>query len=199
MGEITVVNNITLDGVMRAPARPDEVICGGFEHGGWTVPYARIMCLVARQVKWWPMLKEHCFLAAELMMIFAATGLKQKDNPYTEHLNKAKKYVVSTTLTSPLSWQNFILIKKDVIRSIASFKDEGQSFYDRLAVASWQERSQKKNLSDRLVLLIFPIVPGTGIRIFSDGMFLKFPQKDSFASSTGIIFAAYGQPRAVGA
>ncbi|MEJ2305551.1 MAG: hypothetical protein P8Y14_28865 [Anaerolineales bacterium] len=39
MGKITVVNNVTLDGVMQAPARPDEDTRGGFAHGGWAIPY----------------------------------------------------------------------------------------------------------------------------------------------------------------
>ncbi len=114
MGEIMVVNNLTLDGVMQAPARPDEDTRGGFKHGGWTVPYQDNV-LGRKAGEMMANAKGALLLGRRTYEDFYTYWPKQKDNPYTEHLNKAKKYVVSTTLTSPLPWQNSILIKEDVI------------------------------------------------------------------------------------
>src|SRR5438067_9404713 len=95
MRKVTVVNNLTLDGVMQAPGRPDEDRRGGFEHGGWAIPYndavkGKIMA-------------KGMFQGGELLFgrrtyeDFFKVWPGRTDNPFTEVLDNTRKYVASTT------------------------------------------------------------------------------------------------------
>src|SRR4029453_18780208 len=101
MGKIVVVNNVTLDGVTQGLGRPDENTRGGFEYGGWGIPYAD-------QVQGQAMGKSMAqsrgiLLGRRTYEDFYGYWPKQGDNPYTEVLNKAPKYLASTTPPSPCS------------------------------------------------------------------------------------------------
>ena len=96
MGDLTVVESLTLDGVMQAPGRPDEDTRGGFEHGGWAVPYTDEVMGRAMAER---MGGEGAIVLGRLTYedLFGYWP-KQKYNPYTETLNRTRKYVASTTL-----------------------------------------------------------------------------------------------------
>jgi dihydrofolate reductase len=96
MSRVVVINHVTLDGVMQAPGRPDEDRRGGFEHGGWAVPgnddvMARVMA--EGMARGGPLL-----LGRRTYEDFYEFWPKQSDNPFTEVLDNARKYVASTTL-----------------------------------------------------------------------------------------------------
>jgi dihydrofolate reductase len=109
MSKVTVVNNLTLDGVMQAPGRPDEDPRGGFEHGGWAVPYNdSVMGKV---------MGERMAASTGALLLgrrtyedFAGFWPNQTDNPFTEVLDNTQKYVASRTLREPLPWQNSTLL-----------------------------------------------------------------------------------------
>jgi dihydrofolate reductase len=123
MGKITVVNNVTLDGVMQAPARPDEDTRGGFAHGGWAIPYQDPV--LARKMGAMMAGGEGALLLGRRTYEdFCAVWPKRTDNPYTEYLNKVQKYVASTTLKVPLPWQNSILLSGDAADAVATLKRE---------------------------------------------------------------------------
>src|SRR5439155_12709302 len=100
MSRLVVINNVTLDGVMQAPGRPDEDRRGGFEHGGWAVPYndsvmGSVMAKGIAQAG--PLL-----LGRRTYEDFASFWPNQtEDNPYTAVINNSQKYVASTTLEEP--------------------------------------------------------------------------------------------------
>src|SRR5262245_1341220 len=102
MGKIIVFTNLTLDGIMQAPARPDEDRRGGFTLGGWAAHYAAMQE------------GGDAFATSPALLFgrrtyqdFYAFWPNQKDNnPFTEVLNATQKYVASTTLTEPLPWIN---------------------------------------------------------------------------------------------
>jgi len=121
MGKIKVINNVTLDGVMQAPARADEDTREGFTFGGWGIPYQD--AAIGKKLGEMMMNSEGALLFGRRTYedLFSFWP-KQTNNPYTEHLNKARKYVVSTTLTEPLAWQNSSLINGDVINKIKAIK-----------------------------------------------------------------------------
>ena len=103
MGRLVVICNLTLDGVMQAPARPDEDMRDGFRHGGWGIPYGgdavvgRIMGERMAHNKGGALL-----LGRRTYEDFYKVWPKRKDNPYTEVLKKTQKYVASRTLKEPL-------------------------------------------------------------------------------------------------
>ena len=122
MSKIVVVENLSLDGVMQAPGRADEDRRGGFEHGGWAMPYndavkGRIMA--AGMADAGPML-----FGRTTYEDFFKVWPGRKDNPFTEVLDNAQKYVASTTLTEPLPWKNSTLLEGDAAEAVARLKEQ---------------------------------------------------------------------------
>src|SRR5947209_19559899 len=119
MSKVIVFTNLTLDGVMQAPGRPDEDRRGGFEHGGWATPYAAMTAAGEST--------PHCgalLLGRWTYEDFYAVWPNRTDNPYTAVLNNTQKYVASTTLSEPLPWINSTLLKGDAAEAVARLKEE---------------------------------------------------------------------------
>ena len=109
MSKLVVTSNLTLDGVMQAPGRSDEDTRGGFEHGGWALPYndevmGRVMG--ERMAEGGPLL-----LGRRTYEDLYGFWPNQPENPFTEVLNNVQKYVASTTLQEPLPWSNSTLLE----------------------------------------------------------------------------------------
>src|SRR5207237_2234158 len=96
MARIVVFMRVTLDGVMQAPARPDEDSRRGFQHGGWAVPYSdsRMAAAAGESMA----TTGGIILGRRTYEDFYSVWPKRTDNPYTEVLNNAQKYVASRTL-----------------------------------------------------------------------------------------------------
>src|SRR5258707_10574108 len=105
MGKITVFTHLTLDGVMQAPARPDEERRGGFEYGGWAAPYAAMTQAGESLVNMGALL-----LGRRTYEDFYSVWPKRKDDPISARLDNIQKYVASTTLSEPLAWINSTLL-----------------------------------------------------------------------------------------
>src|ERR1700730_5825357 len=121
MSKVVVTNHLTLDGVMQAPGRPDEDVRGGFEHGGWALPYNdAVMGRVMGEgmAKGGPLL-----LGRRTYEDFADFWPNQEDNPFTAVLNNVRKYVASTTLKEPLPWSNSTLLGGDAADAVARLKE----------------------------------------------------------------------------
>jgi dihydrofolate reductase len=113
MGKILVVNGISLDGVMQAPARADEDTRDDFKYGGWGIPYNdSVMAQKMADHMAKGSAQGALLLGRRTYEDFYTVWPKRKDgNPFTEHLNKVKKYVASTTLQEPLPWINSALLR----------------------------------------------------------------------------------------
>src|SRR6266540_2752607 len=111
MRRIIVVENVTLDGVIQAPGDPDEDRRGGFEYGGWAAPYNDPVMLeeMGKDMGRTDLL----FGRWTYQKMYAAWHGNPEPNPFTEVLDHAHKYVVSTTLTEPLEWVNSTLLECD--------------------------------------------------------------------------------------
>jgi dihydrofolate reductase len=164
MSKVVVLTNLTLDGVMQGPARPEEDRRGGFEHGGWAAPYAAMEAT------------GNNFASAGALLFgrrtyenFYAVWPKQTNSPYTEFLNTIQKYVASTTLKEPLPWSNSTLLKGDAAQAVSQLKQ--QPGKDLLIMGSGEliQSLMRANLIDDYVLLIHPLVLGSGRRLFPDG------------------------------
>ena len=149
---------------MQGPARPDEDRRGGFEHGGWAAPYAAMEAT------------GNNFASAGALLFgrrtyenFYAVWPKQTNSPYTEFLNTIPKYVASTTLKEPLPWSNSTLLKGDAAQAVSQLKQ--QPGKDLLIMGSGEliQSLMRANLIDDYVLLIHPLVLGSGRRLFPDG------------------------------
>jgi dihydrofolate reductase len=187
MSKLIVFTNLTLDGVMQAPGRPDEDRRGGFEHGGWAVPYAAMTEAGESLSDTGPLL-----LGRRTYEDFYGYWPKQTNNPFTEVLNTTQKYVASKTLKQPLAWSNSTLLKGDVPKAVAELK--AQPGKDLLVMGSGEliQTLMKHNLVDLYVLLIHPLVLGSGRRLFPDGGALATLQLvDTKTTKTGVVIATY--------
>src|SRR5215510_11667663 len=106
MRKVVVFNNLTLDGVIQAPGRPEEDRRGGFQHGGWAAPYGAMQSREAGEVL--PGFGA-LLLGRRSYEVLYDYWPKQTNNPFTELLNNMPKYVVSTSLKEPLPWVNSML------------------------------------------------------------------------------------------
>src|SRR6267154_1698665 len=122
MSKVVVNMSLTLDGVIQAPGRPDEDLRGGFEHGGWALPYFDPVMgkAAAEGMAQAPAL----LLGRRTYEDFYSVWPNRTDNPFTEVLNKAQKYVASTTLMEPLPWINSTLLKGDAVAAVAALKGQ---------------------------------------------------------------------------
>ena len=167
MSKLTVFTILTLDGVMQAPARPDEDTRGGFTHGGWAIPYAdAITGSMAGQSMTSP---GGILLGRRTYEDFFAVWPKRKDNPFTDALNNRQKYVVSRTLKEPLAWVNSTLLKGDAVEAVARLKSQDQKELIVLGSGELVQALMRGNLVDEYVLLIHPLILGSGRRLFADG------------------------------
>ena len=164
MSKVIVFVNLTLDGVMQAPAEPDEDTRGGFKHGGWAAPYAAM-----------PSAGEAMANCGALLFgrwtyeQFYSVWPKRTDSPYSAYMDNIQKYVASTTLKEPLPWKNSTLLKGDATDAVARLrKEQGK---DIVIMGSGQliQSLMRHDLVDEYVLLIHPLVLGTGRRLFPDG------------------------------
>jgi dihydrofolate reductase len=193
MGNVVMINHVTLDGVMQAPGRPDEDLRDGFEHGGWAVPdNDSVMGRVMGEG-----------MAEGGSMLFGRRTYEdfygfwpnQKDNPFTEVLNNVQKYVASTTLKEPLPWSNSTLLDGDVVKAVAKLKKQSATDIGILGSGVLVQSLLQHNLIDKFVLMIHPLVLGSGRRLFPDGSpLVNLRLTDSVVTTTGVVIATYEMP-----
>jgi dihydrofolate reductase len=190
MSKVVVNLSLTLDGVMQAPARPNEDPHGGFAHGGWALPYFDPVMgsAAAEGMAEAPAL----LLGRRTYQDFYAVWPKRTDNPFTEVLNRARKYVASTTLKEPLPWSNSTLLKGDAAEAVARLKDQLGKDLVILGSGVLVQSLMRRNLIDEYVLSIHPLVLGSGRRLFPDGSpFIALRLVDSKTTTTGVVIAIY--------
>jgi dihydrofolate reductase len=189
MSNLVAVESITLDGVMQAPGRPDEDTRGGFEHGGWAVPYNDEVMgqqMGKRMARGGPLV-----LGRRTYEDFAAFWPKQKDNPYTDVLNQVQKYVASSTLEEPLPWENSTLLEGDAVDAVAKLKEESSDDLGILGSGELVRSLMQQGLIDEFLLLIHPLVLGSGTRLFPDGVVAPLDLTESVTTTKGVVIATY--------
>jgi dihydrofolate reductase len=190
MGRIVVFTSLTLDGVMQAPGRPDEDRRGGFDRGGWAQPYNDpVMGRVAAE----GMAQEgSLLLGRRTYEDFLSFWPKQPDNPFTEALDHTRKYVASTTMEEPLPWRNSTLLKGDAADAVAELKRRSDEDLTVLGSGELVQSLHRRDLIDEYLLLIHPLVLGTGRKLFPDGgPPAELRLADTVTTTTGVIIATY--------
>ncbi len=190
MSKLIVNINLTLDGVMQAPGRPEEDTRGGFQYGGWATPYFDPVMgkAAAEGMRQMPAL----LFGRRTYEDFYSVWPNRTDNPFTGFLNAAQKYVASTTLSEPLPWMNSTLLKGDAGQTVAALKQQSDQDFLVLGCGALVQSLLRHNLVDEYVLSIHPLVLGTGRRLFAEGSpFAKFQLIDTKTTTTGVIMARY--------
>ena len=189
MRKLTVNTFLTVDGVMQAPGGPEEDPSGGFAYGGWSVNYwDEMMGEVMGESMGRPF---DLVLGRKTYEIFAAHWPHATEEQGAKPLNDATKHVASRTLRS-LEWKNSVLIEGDVGKGIAALKQGEGPELQVHGSANLIQTLLRENLIDEYRLWTFPLVVGSGKRIFSDGTTpagLKLT--DHKVSSTGVVIATY--------
>jgi len=193
MRRVIVFNSLTLDGVMQAPGRADEDVRGGFTHGGWAIPYADEM--MGRVAGGSMSGTGAILLGRRTYEDFYSVWPARKDNPYTDVLNNTLKYVASTTLKEPLPWMNSRLLQGDAADAVARLKQEPGKDIVVLGSGVLVEALMRNNLIDEYVLLIHPLVLGSGRHMFNEGSAKPLRLIDSKTTTKGVVIATY-QPAA---
>ena len=195
MRRIGVVENVSLDGVMQAPAAPDEDTRGGFAHGGWAPPYNDEV--MGQEMGKGMGSTELLFGRRTYENFYAYWPNAPQPNPFTEVLNNTQKYVASTTLSDPLPWVNSTLLAGDAAKSVAELKEQPGKDLTVLGSGELVRSLLRHDLVDELTLLIHPLVLGSGRRLFDDdGSMAKLRLTHSVTTTTGVIIATYqaGEP-----
>jgi dihydrofolate reductase len=189
MRKVIIFNNVTLDGVMQGPASPTEDQRDGFEYGGWAAPYGAMQ---SEEVGDSVSQASALLMGRETYDSFFAFWPKQPSNPMTDQLNNMEKYVASRTLTSEPEWENTTLLKGDAAQTVAELKQQDGPDLMIMGSGDLAQTLMKHNLIDRYVLLIHPIVLGTGHRIFEDNTHLGTLKLVKAApTQNGVIVAVY--------
>ncbi|HVE30888.1 MAG TPA: dihydrofolate reductase family protein [Mycobacteriales bacterium] len=189
MGRILVMENLSLDGVMQSPGRPDEDTRDGFDQGGWFQQYNDEV--LGR------FLGQNMGSSSGALLLgrrtyedFAGFWPKQADgNPFTAALDAATKYVASTTLAEPLPWQNSVLLRGDVAVAVGDLKRDT----DLMVLGSGElvRTLAGAGLVDEYLLLVVPRLLGQGRRLFDGDARAVLRLTECVPTTTGVLITRY--------
>jgi dihydrofolate reductase len=189
MRKVIVQTFLTLDGVMQAPGGPEEDTSGGFAYGGWSVNYwDDRMGEVMDAAMGVPF---DLLLGRKTYDIFAAYWPNASEEAGAKPLNDATKYVASRS-NPTLDWEKSVLLRGDAAEAVAGLKEQDGPELQVHGSADLIQTLLRSNLVDEFRLWIFPVVIGSGKRLFAEGTVpagLKLA--DSVVSTTGVVMGTY--------
>jgi dihydrofolate reductase len=189
MRKLLVNTFLTLDGVMQAPGGPEEDESGGFAQGGWSVNYwDDQMGQIMAEAMGTPF---DLVLGRKTYDIFAAYWPNATDQLGAKPLNDATKYVASRSRPR-LEWRKSVLIEGDAGEGVAALKQGDGPELQVHGSGNLIQTLLRHNLVDEYRLWVFPLVIGSGKRLFADGTVpsgLKLV--DSVVSTTGVMIGTY--------
>jgi dihydrofolate reductase len=192
MGKVIVMNGLTLDGVMQSPGRPDEDSRGGFDHGGWGVPYGdetMVTMLGERLAELTG--GKHAWLFGRRSYEEMLTHWNTQGGPFKDPLNNTPKYVASGNPETRLEWPNSTLLHGDVPAAVADLKRRSETPLVIMGSGVLIGSLMSADLIDDYLLTIAPLVLGTGRRMFPEGVSTSLRLTDSASTSKGVIVATY--------
>jgi dihydrofolate reductase len=193
MGRVVVMNQVTLDGVMQGPARPDEDTRGGFAHSGWGTRSGQAPDDVSRAMG--ERMAAGGGLAGwlfgrrtyeDLLTVWNARG-----GPFRDALNGTTKYVASTTLAEPLPWPNSTLLRGDVPEAVGRLKARTEGVLAVMGSGQLIAALAAAGLVDEYLLMIHPLVLGSGRRLFPDGVDIDLRLVTGAVTPGGMLIASY--------
>lgn len=203
MSSIVVQAFLTLDGVVQGGGGPDEDPEGGFAHGGWQQEFEEAAAGVDDDherggiVADWESRTEALLLGRKTYQIFARSwGVWDEDaegfqGELTRRYNRLPKYVASRTL-SELTWQNSHLLGTDVPAAVAKLRGEPGGEIRVWGSTELIRTLADHDLVDEYRLVRYPLVLGTGKKLFSDGFaFTRLTLAETFALPSGVVVSTY--------
>ena len=192
MGRVIVMNGVTLDGVMQSPARPDEDTRDGFEHGGWAVPYADDASVAKMGQR---MGEDRAWLFGRRTYEDLLATWNARGGPFKEAFNSAQKYVASSDPAAKLEWPNSTLLHGDVPAAVADLKQSTSANLVIMGSGVLIGSLMAADLIDEYLLMITPIVLGTGRKLFAPGVQASLRLIESSTTRTGLVMATYERAR----
>ena len=193
MRKLIVSEFMTLDGVIQAPGGKDEDRDGGFEHGGLTWPYWHGDIGLAFGAM---MAGTDAFLLGRKTYVIHGNAFEPMPagDPFGDMMNTPKKYVVSRTLEKPV-WRDTTIIRDNVVDEVRALK--AQPGKNILLDGSSQllHTLLEHDLVDELHLLVYPLMLGSGKRVFPNGVRQEFKLTSSTPYPTGVVRLHYVRPR----
>ncbi|HET6681308.1 MAG TPA: dihydrofolate reductase family protein [Gemmatimonadaceae bacterium] len=200
MSEIVVHAFMTLDGVVQGGGGPDEDRSGGFEYGGWMMNYDAEMDTLdegGELIMDWERRTEALLLGRRTYDIFSRSWGVWDENAegttgeLTRRYNRIPKYVASRTLTE-VTWKNSHLLGDDVPAAVAELRaapgGEIRVWGSTVLIRTLAEH----DLIDEYRLVVYPIVLGTGKKLFSDGfMHTRLALAESRTLQSGVLINRY--------
>ena len=191
MRNLIVHEFISLDGVVQAPGGKDEDRDGGFDHGGWTIPYWHDDIGVAF---FQAMQNVDAFLLGRRTYVTHAEAFEpmKPGDPFGDLMNAPKKYVVSRTLKTPI-WRNTTIIRDNPVEAVRSLK--AQPGKDIMIDGSTRlvPVLLEHDLIDQLYLTLYPLTLGDGKRILPPGLHRKFRLLSAKPYPTGVVALHYAR------
>jgi len=188
MRKVVVINHVSLDGVMQAPGRPDEDTRDGFVHGGWAIP-GNDELMGAKTAE--RMGDDRAFLFGRRSYEGMLDAWNRRGGPYKDALNNAQKYVASSTSTTKLEWPNSTLLHGDIPAAVEELKHKADGNLVIMGSGEMIGSLMAADLIDEYLLMIHPLVLGTGRRLFPEGVHASLRLTDSITTTTGVLIATY--------
>ena len=193
MRKLIVHEFVTLDGVMQAPGGKDEDTDGGFEHGGWTLPFwhddiGKSFVALMQGVD--------AFLLGRRTYVTHAEAFEPMPagDPFGDLMNPPKKYVVSRTLAKPI-WRNTTIIRDDVIASVRALKAEPGGNILTDGSSQLVHELLAHDLVDELHLHLYPLTLGSGKRVLPEGVHATFDLTSAIPYPSGVVGLHYARQR----
>jgi dihydrofolate reductase len=189
MRKLIVQTFLTLDGVMQAPGGPGEDDSGGFAHGGWSVNYwDEQMGQIMERATSTPFAMVLGRITYDIM---AAHWPHASEEEGAKTFNEATKYVASRSRPT-LEWSNSVLIEGDAAEGIAALKSQDGPELQVHGSGNLIQTLLRHNLVDQYRLWVFPVVIGSGKRLFAEGTIpsaLRLVDRE--VSTTGVVIGSY--------
>ena len=193
MRKLIVSEFVTLDGVMQAPGGKDEDRDGGFEYGGWTVPYwhddiGKSFVALMKDVD--------TFLLGRRTYVTHAAAFEPMPpgDPFGDLMNPPQKYVVSRTLKEP-TWRNTTIIRDNVIETVRALKEEPGKNIMTDGSSQLVHALLAHDLVDELHLLLYPLTVGGGKRLLPEGVHATFSLTSAVPYPSGVVGLHYARQR----
>jgi dihydrofolate reductase len=190
MRKIIVAEFMSLDGVMQAPGGQTEDTEGGFTHGGWTMPYWHDA--IGEQFMRTMDDTDTLLVGRKTWQIHGgAFEPMPAGDPFGDLMNAKQKVVVSTTLKNADAWRNSTLISDNVIEAVRNLKHQpGKNIYiDGSSVLV--HALAPHGLIDEYSLLVYPVVLGSGKRVFAEGVHIPLQLVESRPFPSGVVLMRY--------
>ena len=194
MRKLVVSEFMSLDGVIQAPGGKDEDRDGGFEHGGWTMPYwhddiGKTFLALMQDMD--------AILLGRRTYVTHAEAFEPMPpgNPFGDAMNAPRKYVVSRTLQKPI-WRNTTIIRDDVIGSVRALKAEPGKNILTDGSSQLVHALLEHDLVDDLHLLLYPLTLGGGKRVLPAGLHATFRLLSATPYPSGVVGLHYARERA---